>query len=411
MDGSGGMKFIYLCFIYSVAFFKILKLYLNRQERQKEIPESLKTIYVSYDYQKWKNYEDDTDKSAFVNIFVSTIISTILILSPIYAYLYQLLPSSILLNSLSMMIIMVTFEECIESIFNFYDTFVIEEKYHMNTSTYRIFFMDLIKSIVLDILLFAGLFVFVHYFMKWFSYWGMLVLFGVLTVIVRWVQKHPLFILRIFNHFIPLEDGALKEQLTSLVEKQGFELKGIYIMDASTRTKRANAFCCGEGKKKEICIDDNMFHQYSDEEIVAVFCHELGHAVYKHGEKMKWQTFIQGIMLFLLLMFIYFHPNLYQCFHIDQLNYYMICFVLSLVVNPLIIIMDALKNAYSRQYEFEADHFATMQGYGQALIRVLKKLAKDDLADIQPHPWVVKMTYSHPPFHLRLDAIERDIER
>ena len=115
--------------------------------------------------------------------------------------------SSILINSLGMLLVFNGFEEIVEVIFDYYETFVIEEKYGMNTTTKKTFIKDFIISLLLDFGLFGLLFVFVHYVYRWFSYYGFIVIFVVLGLIVGWIQKHPLFLMRLFNQFTPLPEG------------------------------------------------------------------------------------------------------------------------------------------------------------------------------------------------------------
>ena len=144
-------------------------------------------------------------------------------------------------------------------------------------------------------------------------------------------KKNGLRILRIYNQFTPLEDGEFKNKIYDLVSKQGFKLKGVYIMDASKRTTRANAFCLGD-KEKEICIDDNMFKNYSDKEILAVFSHELGHAVYNHNQQLKLMNYFKMTLFFILFIVVVIDPTLYRDFGINQLNYYMIMILLNLTI-------------------------------------------------------------------------------
>lgn len=407
-DRKGGLKMriFYLSLFYISMFWKLLKISLNRKQRRQDIPENIKNLYNEKEYKRWIQYENETDYFSLFQITAQIIITSILILSPFYMWLSQLFPKHILLNSLFMMSCMTFFEELFELIENYYHTFVIEEKYGMNTTTLKIFFIDEIKSTLLSIILYSIIFISVHYLYQWFSYVGFFILFLVFGLIMILIQRNPLFLLKIYNQFTPLEEGPLKTQISHLVKKQGFELKGIYVMDASKRTKRANAFCSGQGRKKEISIDDNMFHQYTDEEILAVFCHELGHAVKNHLQKLKWLNILRGIIIFVLMIYVLLNSQLYLCFGIEQLNYYMIFVILGWILDPLMIILDIPFHALSRQCEYEADAFAVEQGYGEAFISVLKHLAKDSLADIQPHPLVVKLTYSHPPFSQRLKAVD-----
>lgn len=400
------MRYFLLSINVIIFIFKVIKIYLNKSERKKGLPDSLKDYYSQIQYQKWLNYENDTDRFAIITNMIKLIITAVLLLSPFYSWLSSLFIDDILINSLCMIFVIFIFESILSIIESYYMTFIIEEKFGMNNMTIKTFIIDNMKEFILDFLLIMLLTVFVHYFYSWFSYYGFVILFVLLAMIIYVLQRNSLWLLKIYNKFTPLEDQELKEKLVELVEKQGFELKGIYVMDASKRTKRANAFCLGD-HKKEICIDDNMFKYYSHDEILSVFCHELGHAVYNHSRKLKWFTYVKGIVLFSMFIYVLIDPSLYSDLGIYQLNYSMTIYVLSTLITPLMFLLDIPFNYYSRKCEDEADGFAVLQGYGSELQRILKKLTRNDLSDVLPHPLIVKLTYSHPSLIQRLENIEK----
>lgn len=388
--------------------YTVFLLWLNRHQRVMPLPDNISDVYDKEEYQRWQQYEDETDRFSMISHLMNLICMAFFILSPYYGWLSSLLPQNILLNSILMVMVTYSIEMIIQIPFNYYHVFVIEEKYQMNTMTLRLFIIDLLKDTFMNIGIIVILFLFIHYFSLWFGYMGFIILFIVLVIIYTFIQRYPLLLMRLFNQFTPLDEGDLKDRLTQLVYKYGFELKGIYVMDASKRTKRANAFCTGVGKKKEISLDDNMLEQYSEDEILAVFAHEFGHAILKHTEKLKWLTFGQLVIMFCVFLFVIMNEWLYADFGIYQLNYFMVMIVLSIFLIPVFKVMSILSNYYSRRFEYEADAFAVRQGYGAALKILLKKLSRDDLTNIYPHPLVVKLNYSHPPLSQRILAIEKE---
>ena len=401
------MRFVYYLFVVIVIGFKVIKLLLNRQHRQCPLDECIQDVYDEKDYQRWINYENDTDKSALIGCVVEFIMMSLLILSPLLNIISKSLPQDILVNSLLMIVMISIIETILSLIENAYDTFVIEEKYQMNTSTLSTFLFDEFKSLILSIVFNGIIIILAYYLYELFDYIGFIVLLLIVGSFVLFLQRHPLLLMKLFNQFTPLEEGPLRDKLTHLVEKYGFTLRQIYVMDASKRTKRANAFCCGNGKAKDICLDDNMIDMYSENEIVAVFAHEEGHAYLNHSDKLKWLGYLQGLILYLLFVFVMMNPWLYQDFGIETINYCMILLIVGWFIGPIDIILDLITGYYSRRYEYEADAFATKEGYGKDMISVLKKLSRDDLLNINPHPWVVKMSYSHPTLCMRIKAIEK----
>lgn len=389
-------------------FYSIFLMQLNRRQRVLPLPDNISDVYNQQEYQRWQQYEDETDRFSIISKLINFIWMTFFIFSPYYGWLSALLPQNILINSLLMIVLTYSLELITEIPLNYYEVFVIEEKYHMNTMTLRLFIIDLLKDTLINMGIIAMLFLFIHYFSLWFGYMGFVVLFIVLAVIFALIQRYPLVLMKLFNKFTPLEEGDLKDRLTQLVQKHGFELKGIYVMDASKRTKRANAFCTGVGQKKEISLDDNMLEQYSEDEILAVFAHEFGHAILKHTEKLKWLTYGQLMIMFGVFLFVMMNEWVYADFGIGQLNYFMAMIVLSIFLGPILKVTNFVSGYYSRRFEYEADAFAVEEGYGESLQTLLKKLSRDDLSNIYPHPLVVKLTYSHPPLSQRIAAIEKE---
>lgn len=385
---------------------KVVKLYLNKKQRDKGLSEELKGFYTKFQYNKWIRYENVTDKFAVIKYIVHFMIDCLLILSPFYSFLYSLFSEDVLLSSLGMICTMYVFESILGMFEDYFRIFKIEEKFGMNKTTFKTFIVDTVKEFIIDIVMIVLVILFVHYFYQWFSFYGFIVLFVFFGCIIAVIQKNSLWILKIYNQFTPLEDNDFKRRITDLVSNQGFKLKGIYVMDASKRTTRANAFCLGD-KEKEICIDDNMFTQYSDDEILAVFSHELGHAVYNHSQKLKLMNYFKMIMFFILFVIIVSDPSLYYDLGIHQLNYYMIMVLISHFIEPLMFLLEIPASQLSRKCEYEADEFAVEQGYGRQLKDILMKLTKNSLSDVLPHPLVVKLTYSHPSLMQRVKNIEK----
>ncbi|WP_050635556.1 M48 family metallopeptidase [Candidatus Stoquefichus sp. SB1] len=405
------MRWLFLGLYTLSSLYSLFLLFLNHRQRRLKLPENIQDVYDLHEYQRWQAYEDETDRFSMIYQTVEFLFISFMILSPYYQWISALFPKNILMNSLLMMFITSIIEMLVQIPFQYYQIFVIEEKYHMNTTKLQLFIIDLLKENIMNMGLLTILFVFVHFFSLWFGYGGFVILFIMMIILVGFIQRYPLLIMKIFNTFTPLEDEDLKDNLTKLVEKYGFKLKGIYVTDASKRTKRANAFCCGAGKKKEICLDDNMLMHYQKDEILAVFAHEFGHAIYRHTEKLRWLNYIQMIAMFGIFLFVMMNQWLYADFGIGQMNYFMVLVIVSWLISLMTDCFTIVTSYYSRLCEYEADAFAVKEGYGELLIHLLKKLSRNGLSNIYPHPLVVKLSYSHPPLSQRIDAMERLIKQ
>ena len=212
---------------------------------------------------------------------------------------------------------------------------------------------------------------------------------------------------KIFNKFTPLEEGELRTNLSKMFEDAGYKLKDIYVMDASKRTTKANAYCGGIGKLKQIVLYDNLVNNYTDGEITAVFAHELAHFKNKDTTKMTFFNMLNFLPMMIMMSVLMIVPEIAQSFGFDDANIFFAFYisfgsVLSIVTHLIMIPF----NYMSRAFERRADSLAYELGYGDDIISALRKLHKDSLSDMNPHPTVVKLTHNHPPLHERIELIE-----
>ena len=216
------------------------------------------------------------------------------------------------------------------------------------------------------------------------------------------------FLSRIFNKFTPLEDGELKEKLTGLLEKHGYKVRAIQVMDASRRTTKSNAYFSGFGKMKTIVLFDTMLEQMTTDEICAVFAHEMGHGLHKDTLRNQGLSFLQMLVIGVLAWLTLRTPELWLAFGFDSVNYGFAMILIMGVEFALIApLFGLLTNYLSRRAEYRADRQAVQEGYGEELISALKKLSRENLSDLAPSPLLVKLEYSHPTLSQRIEAIRK----
>ncbi len=226
----------------------------------------------------------------------------------------------------------------------------------------------------------------------------------------------PVVVLPLFNRFAPLPEGALKDKLSAYAEKQGFRLKGLFTMDGSRRSTRANAYFTGFGRWRRIVLYDTLVEQQEPNELTSVFAHEVGHYKLRHIQRQLAVSVLStGLMLYILSLFVT-RPGLYEAFGVSTetvggyppLYAGMVFF--GFLYAPIGMALSLWHNYCSRQNEFEADAFA-VRTYGQpeAMIAALKKLTVDNLVNLTPHPAKVFVGYSHPPVLRRILAIRRQM--
>lgn len=398
-------KFVIISFLLKEVYEWFLT-YIDIKGADRALPDNVKDVYNEEEFNKWKAYNKENIKLGIVEDITSKILSFCLIAFNLYAFIFYFFQVNDYLKYLCL-IVTVTFLETLISVpFDYYDTFVIEEKYGMNKSTRLTFVLDLIKSLVIGIVLSFIFISIIKYLYDRFGNNGAILIIIVTIWIALLLAVCIMQILKIFNKFTPLEEGELKDKLIALCKKYDIEVKKIVVKDASRRTTRANAFCTGLGKKKTISLDDNLVKDYTIDQIVAVFAHEFAHAKYKHTIK----TLPFGILktVFMLIIFIALlnFESVSLSFGFHERNYMIAQLVLVFITWPIDILLDYIGNSLSRKHEYEADAFAAREGYGEMLISALKKLNKESLSDINPHPLIVKLTYSHPTLSERITAIK-----
>jgi STE24 endopeptidase len=293
--------------------------------------------------------------------------------------------------------------------FDYYRSFVIEERYGFNTRTRRIWVTDLLKGLVLSMLigsvLLTTLFVLVLYGGEQWWIWacGIFLAFQLVLTIL-----YPTLIAPLFNTFSPVGDVRLVEEIKDLVEGQGLGVEGVFQMDASRRSRHTNAYFSGLGRTKRIVLFDTLLQSHTQDEIMGVLAHELGH--YKRGHRWKQFALVGGVsavLFFLASKMIAWEP-MYGAFGFDGVTVYAGFFLVGVLWEPAGFFLSPLGAALSRRFERQADSFAArVLGSPRSLVNALKKMAKDNLTNLCPHPIYVWFTYSHPPLLERVTYLEQ----
>jgi STE24 endopeptidase len=293
--------------------------------------------------------------------------------------------------------------------FSIYATFVIEERFGFNKTTWRTYCLDLLKGLLLAILigapLLAGILTFFEYAGRhaWFYCWTVVIIY---MLVVQYVA--PTWIMPLFNKFKPIEDGELKSAILSYAASIQFPLKNVYVMDGSKRSSKSNAFFTGFGKNKRIVLFDTLIQQHTVKELVAVLAHEMGHYKKRHILQGMLLGILQTGIMFYLLSFIISYQGLFDAFYMSQVSVYAGLIFFGMLFAPIDFFVGLLMQARSRSNEYQADRFSveTTRDPG-AMMDALKKLSVHNLSNLLPHPFYVFLNYSHPPVLKRVEAIEQ----
>lgn len=298
-----------------------------------------------------------------------------------------------------------------------YSDFVLEKKYGFSTITIKTWLGDQVKSLlvsgILMGLLFSGFYLFINWLGDWWwlAAWGLVVAFTFLMIFLS-----PVVLMPLFNKFVPLEDEELKNKILDMARKADFPLAGVYQMDASKRSTHDNAFFAGMGKTRRIVFYDTMVKNYSHQELLSVMGHEIGHWKMKHILKMIAAVSLLSGMLLFAASGIAGNPWLYNAIGLGELFGRMgfngpligvALYVVSILFEPLNLLLSPLRNWQSRKYEYQSDAYSLKLNPSAADMKgALIKLSQKNLSNLFPHPLYVVFHYSHPPLLARLKAID-----
>ena len=405
--------------IFNFLFSNILG-YLNHKNWKDEIPLELKNFYDIEKYKKAKLYAISKNKIGLLSSTTSFLFVSSLLVFDGYGFLDQLVNSDSLnlflpfeinsnfAKSGMFFLILFVLNSLISIPFSYYNTFVIEEKYGFNKTSKATFFLDIVKSSILSILIGGILLLAALYIYDnindgfWLWLW-----IGLSSLMIVLNMFYADLIVPIFNKLTPLNDGELRQKIEKYSKKVGYLLKNIYVIDGSKRSTKANAFFSGLGPRKTIALYDTLIEKHTENELVAVLAHEVGHFKKKHVFSGLIMSVIQiGVMTFFFELCLKL-PEISMALGGSDSSFHLGLIGFTIIFSPISMISSIWMNFISRKNEFEADAYAKETFNGEDLSLALKKLSVDSLSNIYPHPLYVFFHYSHPPLIERLRALNK----
>jgi len=395
--------------IFNFLFTTVLE-YLNDKNWKESIPSDLKGFYDSDKYQKAKNYKIERGKISLLNSSISLIITLLMLFFYGFGLISEYavsLSDSIIVQSCIFFMIFHLLTTFLGIPFSYYSTFFIEEKYGFNKTTLKTFIVDKIKGLFISSLFIIVLtwlaIASIEYFSTGFWIWLWI---GLSLFMVFLNMFYADLIVPIFNKLTPLENGELRSKIESYSKKVGYSLKNIFVIDGSKRSTKANAFFSGLGPRKTIALYDTLIEKHTDEELVSVLAHEVGHFKKKHILISMFLTILQlGIMCYLFELCMNMEV-IASSLGSSKMNFHIGIIAFSFLYSPIGLITGILMNILSRKNEYEADKFAKDTYNGNFLELALKKLSVDSLSNLYPHPLYVFVHYSHPPLLKRLARLK-----
>ncbi|MEL4307345.1 M48 family metallopeptidase [Joostella sp. CR20] len=373
---------------------------LNTKKFDSPIPTPLSDVYDETEYKKSQAYKKANYKFSNISSLFSLLLTLAFFFFDGFEYVDNF-ARSISQNEIVVALLffgIITFaSDILTTPFSYYHTFVIEEKFGFNKTSKKTFFVDKLKGWLMMLILGGGILALIIWFYQiagaqfWVYAWAIIAVFSIFMNMF-----YSKLIVPLFNKQTPLEDGSLKTKIESYASKVGFQLDNIFVIDGSKRSTKANAYFSGFGKQKRITLFDTLINDLEEEEIVAVLAHEVGHYKRKH---IIFNLFVSilltGLTLYILSLFVNV-PALSLAIGVQQPSFHAGLIAFGILYSPISEITGLIMNYFSRKFEYQADDYAKETYASAPLISALKKLSKNSLSNLTPHPAYVFAHYSHP---------------
>ena len=384
---------------------------LNFRESKKPLHPTLANLYSESEYHRSLEYTQANFRLSLINSTYSILIMMIALLSGLFGtidgFVREHVQSEILI-AMTFFAILGLASDLLDLPFDIYGTFVVEARFGFNKTSAKTFIIDKLKGYVLAALVGGGILALIILIYQetgsafWILGWLLLSAFSLIMFMFG-----TTLILPLFNKLKPLKDGDLKDEIVKYCAQEGYSIGRLFVMDASKRSSKANAFFAGLGKSKTIVLFDTLLEKLDTREIMAVLAHEIGHYKKKHTLFGFALSLSQSLIIFAVLGWALRFPELSHALGSDIKSFHLSILAFFIIFSPLSFVLDLISNSISRRNEYEADRFAKQTYGGAPLMSGLIKIATDSLANLSPHPLAVKIYATHPPLLERLNALSR----
>ena len=383
---------------------------LNARHYNDPVPDSLKDVFNEEEYKKSQQYKMTNYRFGILTSTFSLIVLLLFLFLDGFDFVDQIARSfsdnAIVIALIFFGIIMIG-NDLISLPFSWYHTFVIEEKFGFNKTSQKTFFLDKLKGWGMMIILGGGILALIVWFYQFAGddfWWYAWILVAVFSIFLN--MFYARLIVPLFNKQTPLSEGSLRERIEAYAQKEGFTLEKIFVIDGSKRSTKANAYFSGFGNEKRVTLYDTLINDLEEEEIVAVLAHEVGHYRKNHIIiNLIISILTTGFTLWLLSLFIG-NPLLSEALGVEQPGFHIGLVAFGILYSPISEVTGIIMNYLSRKFEYQADNFAKNTYKAQPLITGLKKLSKNSLSNLTPHPAYVFVHYSHPPLYKRFRNLQ-----
>ena len=384
---------------------------LNAKHYKDPIPPELSDVYEEEDYLKSQNYKKANDRFSSIASSISLVVTLFFFYLDGFAFVDEwartFSDNTIIIALIFFGSIMFA-SDLLSTPFSYYHTFIIEEKFGFNKTTLKTFLVDKIKGWLMSAILGALLLSIIIWFYESVGSNFWLYAWVIIAVFVFFMNMfYARLIVPLFNKQTPLCDGSLKTKIQDYAQKVGFKLDKIVVIDGSKRSTKANAYFSGFGSEKRVTLFDTLIKDLEEEEIVAVLAHEVGHYKRKHILfNLIISILIMGFTFWLLSLFIG-NPILSKALNVASPSFHIGLIAFGILYSPISELTGLIMNFISRIFEYQADNYAKETFDATPLISGLKKLNKNNLSNLTPHPAYVFVYYSHPTLLQRYHNIKK----
>ena len=384
---------------------------LNSKHMSPVLPDSLKGIYEEKEYSRFQSYKRENGRLDSWSSGVGFVVMIVFLVAGGFGWYNSWVVSltdSVVWQTILFVVGLSVVSSVLDIPFDYYATFRIEEKYGFNKTTRRVYWLDTVKELFLSLVLGGVLLALVVWFYTWAGTYFWLYAWGAVTLFsVFMAMFYSQLIVPLFNKQTPLQEGSLRDKIQAFAGKVGFKLDNIYVIDGSKRSTKANAYFTGLGPKKRVVLYDTLIDELTEEEIVAVLAHEVGHYKKRHTLRSMVVSVIQMGVLFWLFSLCVNNAALSEALGGDRAYFQLGLIAFAILYSPVNLILGIGMNVWSRSNEYEADAFAARYYEGDYLVSGLKKISVKSLSNLTPHPLYEYVYYSHPSLLKRIDAIKR----
>ena len=396
--------------VLGVFHLELISTFLNLARYRLPLPERLKSVFDEETVKKAAEY---AGASARVDIIKDAVMLAVFLgfwWAGGFAWLDQTVTAwgwSVLWTQVAVVALVMVAQSLMAVPFEAWDTFGVETEFGFNKTTWKTFILDRIKGFALGAALgipLLALVLWLYQTQPLAVLWAWLCI-AAFSLTMMWAA--PRWLMPIFSKFSPLPDENLRTAILGLAERLKFPVADVSMVDGSLRSTKANAFFAGYGKTKRIALYDTLIEKHSQDELLAVLAHEIGHNKLRHVPKLLIVSLLEmGLMLGLLSLALK-SEGFFSAFGVSGQPVGIGLVIFGVLYAPLGLLLGLFTSATSRKHEFEADAFAAQACTAAPLMTALRKLSTDNLAHPQPHPLTMLLHYSHPPLNERLAALEK----